>query len=78
MAAISPYLKALADPQQALIKKGLGTRMARFAEVKALAGGVTSLAGLYAGDLPPGTASSYHQMLRMIDLRLWVLSCGRP
>lgn len=65
---IPAYKKALEDPQKALIKKGLGTRMARFAEVKALAQGATSLAGLYAGDLPAGTASSYHQMLRMIDL----------
>ena len=73
-----PYLKALADPQQALVKKGLGTRMARYAEVKALAGGATSLAGLYAGDLPPGTASSYHQMMRMIDLNSGFYPPGVP
>jgi hypothetical protein len=73
-----PYLKALADPHEALIRKGLGPRMARYAEVKALAGGVTSLAGLYAGDLPPGTASSYHQMLRMIDLHSGFYPTGVP
>jgi 5-methylthioadenosine/S-adenosylhomocysteine deaminase len=75
---VPAYKKALEDPQAALIRKGLGTRMARFAEVKALAGGVTSLAGLWAGDLPRGTASSYHQMLRMIDLHSGFYPPGEP
>ena len=66
-------------PIRLLIKEGLGTRMARFAEVKALAGGVTSLSpASMAAIFPSGTASTYHQMLRMIDLHSGFYPPGVP
>ena len=74
----APYLMALDTPHRLMIEQGYGTRMAKYAEVKALAGGVTSLAGLHPGDLPKGTASSYHQMVRMIDLCSGFYPPGAP
>jgi hypothetical protein len=62
------YLKALADPHAAMIGKGLGPAMARYAEVKAIAGGATSLAGLYPEDLGPAFAPPYRGMMRMLDV----------
>ena len=61
------YLKALADPHARLIGEGLGPEMARYAEVKAIAGGATSLAGLYAEDLGPTFKPPYHGIMRLLD-----------
>ena len=75
---MAEYRMALDGPHRALIAEGFGRPMARYAEVKALTGGATSLAGLYPGDLPAGTAASYHQMMRMIDLCSGFYPSGTP
>jgi 5-methylthioadenosine/S-adenosylhomocysteine deaminase len=62
------YLKALADPHEAMIIRGLGPSMARYGEVKAIAGGATSLAGLYPEDLGPMFVPPYRGMMRMLDI----------
>jgi hypothetical protein len=62
------YLAALADPHARMISEGLGPAMARYAEVKAIAGGATSLAGLYPEDLGPNFQPPYRGMMRMLDI----------
>jgi cytosine/adenosine deaminase-related metal-dependent hydrolase len=62
------YLAALAEPHAKLISEGMGPAMARYAEVKAIAGGATSLAGLYPEDLGPKFQPPYHGMMRMLDV----------
>jgi 5-methylthioadenosine/S-adenosylhomocysteine deaminase len=62
------YNMALAGPHAILIARGLGPVMARYAEVKAIAGGSTSLAGLYPDDLGPTFHLPYHGMMRMLDI----------
>ncbi len=72
------YLSALAGPHATLISGGHGPAMARYAEVKAIAGGATSLAGLYANDLGPGFAPPYPGMMRMLDLGSRLYPDGTP
>jgi cytosine/adenosine deaminase-related metal-dependent hydrolase len=62
------YLAALADPHAKLVAEGMGPAMARYAEVKAIVGGATSLAGLYPEDLGPTFRPPYHGMMRMLDI----------
>jgi cytosine/adenosine deaminase-related metal-dependent hydrolase len=62
------YLAALANPHAKLIAEGMGPAMARYAEVKAIAGGATSLAGLYPEDLGPGFRPPYHGLMRHLDV----------
>jgi cytosine/adenosine deaminase-related metal-dependent hydrolase len=62
------YLAALANPHARLIREGMGAAMARYAEVKAIAGGATSIAGLYPEDLGPGFRPPYRGMMRMLDI----------
>lgn len=62
------YLMALAGPHATLIERGDGPAMARYCEVKAIAGGATSLAGLYPGDLGPRFKPPYRGMMRMLDI----------
>jgi 5-methylthioadenosine/S-adenosylhomocysteine deaminase len=62
------YLAALADPHARLIAEGWGPAMARYGEVKAIAGGATSLAGLYPEDLGPAFQPPYRGMMRMLDI----------
>lgn len=72
------YLKALADPHASLVLAGEGPAMARYAEVKAIAGGATSLAGLYPEDLGPGFAPPYRGMMRMLDIGSGFYPDGTP
>jgi 5-methylthioadenosine/S-adenosylhomocysteine deaminase len=72
------YLMALAGPHATLIDEGLGPAMARYAEVKAVAGGATSLAGLYPGDLDPAFKPPYHGLMRMLDIGSGFYPEGTP
>ena len=72
------YLMALAGPHATLIARGQGPAMARYAEVKAVAGGATSLAGLYPEDLGPGFRGSYHGLMRMLDIGSGFYPDGTP
>ncbi|HEY6291989.1 MAG TPA: amidohydrolase family protein [Terriglobia bacterium] len=51
------YKMALDVPHQRLVAEGLGCAMERYAELKAVAGGATSQAGLSASDTKPGTGT---------------------
>ena len=72
------YLMALAGPHATLISRGMGPAMARFAEVKAIAGGSTSLAGLYPEDLGPDFKPPYHGLMRMLDIGSGFYPDGTP
>jgi 5-methylthioadenosine/S-adenosylhomocysteine deaminase len=45
--AMPAYLKALADPEKKMVDRGDGCDMERYAEVKAMLGGATSVVGSY-------------------------------
>lgn len=61
------YLMALSEPQSLLVERGLGPAMARFGEIKAIANGATSLAGLSAWDLGPSFKPPYAGLMRILD-----------
>jgi cytosine/adenosine deaminase-related metal-dependent hydrolase len=72
------YNMALAGPHAILIARGLGPAMARYGEVKAIAGGATALAGLYPDDLGPAFHPPYHGMMRMLDIGSGLHPAGTP
>jgi 5-methylthioadenosine/S-adenosylhomocysteine deaminase len=62
------YAHALRDPEASLIDSGLGCDANLFAEVKALAGGATSVVGSYAGRSDhPGENACIEGLTRSLD-----------
>jgi len=62
------YQMALSEPHSLLVDQGLGPAMARFGEIKAMANGATSLAGLSAWDLGQTFKPPYVGLMRLLDV----------